>query len=236
MSRSDTRTPIRDALKAARALMACPLCARAMRAPGTCDACGSVEGVAPEMVQRKSRPLFCFDWANGSAAPFIQSDARKFHELVSAAQAATRGELLPDNATFVDLGSGDGAVLFEVLRRFPNARVVGVELSEELCQRAKAEARARRLSDERFSIIQGDLHDEQTVLSAIRGAAVIYLFMLPALLREGTSPMPQLLEDAIATRSAVVISMTWHIPALEPYRVQTALTSGAVYCSCRKAS
>jgi len=60
---------------------------------------------------------------------------------------------LPRNVTFVDLGCGKGRVLLVAAPRF--AQVLGVEFSPELCQIARANLAACRLSD-RAQVIEAD--------------------------------------------------------------------------------
>jgi len=60
-------------------------------------------------------------------------------------------EAVPAGATrILDLASGTGILTFVLARRFPNARIVGVELRDEYLQISRRRARAQRIANVEF--------------------------------------------------------------------------------------
>jgi demethylmenaquinone methyltransferase/2-methoxy-6-polyprenyl-1,4-benzoquinol methylase len=58
----------------------------------------------------------------------------------------------PGAARILDLASGTGILTFALARRFPNARIVGVELRDEYLQVARRRARAQRIDNVEFAL------------------------------------------------------------------------------------
>ncbi|MFC8519532.1 class I SAM-dependent methyltransferase [Streptomyces sp. NPDC057257] len=95
------------------------------------------------------------DWAE--MAPLLESQAELFTSLYERAMA-----WLTDKQTepglIVDAGSGPGVVACLLAEAFPGARVVAVDGSEPLLERARARADRLGLGD-RFGTIAGELPD-----------------------------------------------------------------------------
>ncbi|KAK5659572.1 hypothetical protein OQA88_774 [Cercophora sp. LCS_1] len=47
-------------------------------------------------------------------------------------------EALPPNFTLLDVGCGPGSITFDLARRFPQAKIIGVDIGEEVIERNKA--------------------------------------------------------------------------------------------------
>jgi predicted RNA methylase len=81
-------------------------------------------------------------------APFVPSPQVVVDKMLEASQ-------LKAGETLYDLGSGDGRIVITAARKF-GARAVGVELSHDLCSRARREVEALGLTGQ-VSIIHSDL-------------------------------------------------------------------------------
>jgi cyclopropane fatty-acyl-phospholipid synthase-like methyltransferase len=81
-------------------------------------------------------------------APFVPSPQAVVDKMLEAAH-------LKPGETIYDLGSGDGRVVITAARRY-QAKAVGVELSSELCARARREVRLAGLENQ-VLILHGDL-------------------------------------------------------------------------------
>jgi len=102
-----------------------------------------------------------------SAAPWIPT-RKKEREALAALVSFKPGD------TVYDLGCGDGAVLFDLARRFPEAKFVGFEVS--LLPYALAQLR-RLLAGRRGAnvrILLRDLYGQE-----LRDAAAVFVFLLP---------------------------------------------------------
>lgn len=81
-------------------------------------------------------------------APFVPSPQVVVDKMLEAAR-------LKPGETLYDLGSGDGRVVITAARRY-QAKAVGVELSKELCARARIQVKAAGLENQ-VVIVHGDL-------------------------------------------------------------------------------
>ncbi|GAA5081715.1 class I SAM-dependent methyltransferase [Streptomyces similanensis] len=94
------------------------------------------------------------DWA--VLAPLLESQAELFAPLYEGAMAWLARGTAGEPGLIVDAGSGPGVVSAQFARAFPAARVVAVDGSEPLLERARA--RAGRLGHaDRFATLAGDL-------------------------------------------------------------------------------
>jgi len=98
--------------------------------------------------------LFLAAWAPAAwgqaehLAPFVPSPQLVVEKMLQAAG-------LKPHEVLYDLGSGDGRVVITAAQKF-RAKAVGVELSQDLCQRALREVKLLGLQD-RVEIINADL-------------------------------------------------------------------------------
>src|SRR5687767_15840549 len=73
-------------------------------------------------------------------SPFVGSNPENVRRMVELA-ALRSGE------TVIDLGSGDGRIVFAALEGRPGVRGLGVDINAELVNKANAEAKAKGLAD-----------------------------------------------------------------------------------------
>lgn len=95
------------------------------------------------------------DW--GAMAPLLESQAELFAPLYEQVMAWLAKEAA-EPGLIVDAGSGPGVVSCMFAEAFPGARVVAVDGSEPLLERARARATRLGLGD-RFATIAGELPD-----------------------------------------------------------------------------
>lgn len=94
-----------------------------------------------------------FDWAR--MAPVLEAQAELFAPVYEEVMAWLAEEV-PEPGLIADTGSGPGVVACYFAEAFPGARVVAVDGSEPLLERARARAARLGLTD-RFGVIAGDL-------------------------------------------------------------------------------
>ncbi|MEV5432078.1 methyltransferase [Streptomyces sp. NPDC052701] len=95
------------------------------------------------------------DWAE--MGPLLESQAELFTPLYERALAWLAKEVT-EPGLIVDAGSGPGVIACLFAETFPGARVVAVDSSEPLLERARARA-ARQGAADRFGTIAGELPD-----------------------------------------------------------------------------
>jgi SAM-dependent methyltransferase len=81
-------------------------------------------------------------------------DARRRPEAFAALEEALAG-VEPPPRRALDLGTGTGSAAFAVARRFPEAAVVGVDLSPEMLAQARAKAPPELAERVRFELADG---------------------------------------------------------------------------------
>ncbi len=133
-------------------------------------------------------------WDDGSV-PFVVSPDEVVDRMLRIAQ------LRPDDYV-IDIGSGDGRIVIEAVRR--GARGLGVDLDRSLVARARESAAREGLGD-RVQFVVRDLFD--TDLSQ---ATVITLYLLPEF---NLKLMPRLLALKPGTR---IVSHDWDMGSWEP--------------------
>ena len=126
-------------------------------------------------------------------SPFVGSKPDTVRRMVELA-ALCAGD------TVIDLGSGDGRVVFAALEARPDTKGIGVDVNAELVRKANDEARARGLADRaRF------LH--QNAFDADVGKVdVIFMWLFPELMR---LLRPKILSQARA--GARVVAASWDL-------------------------
>ncbi|MBX9362215.1 trans-aconitate 2-methyltransferase [Streptomyces sp. WAC04114] len=95
------------------------------------------------------------DWA--AMAPMLESEAELFTSMYDRALAWLAREVT-EPGLIVDAGSGPGVVSCLFAETFPGARIVAVDGSEPLLERARARAERQGVAD-RFSTVVGELPD-----------------------------------------------------------------------------
>ncbi|MEM0443800.1 MAG: class I SAM-dependent methyltransferase [Candidatus Caldarchaeum sp.] len=109
-----------------------------------------------------------------------------------------------EGETVVDLGCGDGRILFTAAERY-KAHAIGYEIRPALVNHVRQSAKIKRL-DEYVQVIQADL-----TRANIENVDVITLYLTPDLL---TQVRPRL-ENALR-RGARIVSHDFRIPGLIP--------------------
>lgn len=124
-------------------------------------------------------------------SPFVGSDPENVARMVKLAAPAS-GE------TVIDLGAGDGRIVFAALKDRPGVRGVGVDINAELVAKANAAAGAQKLGD-RAQFLHQNVFDAD--LSKVD---VIFMWLFPELMR---LLRPKILREARpGTR---VVAATW---------------------------
>jgi hypothetical protein len=124
-------------------------------------------------------------------SPFVGSDPENVERMVKIAAPAS-GE------TVIDLGSGDGRIVFAALKDRPGVRGIGVDINAGLVAKANAAASTQNLSD-RVQFLH------QNVFDADLGKVdVIFMWLFPELMR---LLRPKIL--AQARPGTRVVTATW---------------------------
>ena len=131
-------------------------------------------------------------------SPFVGSNPENVRRMVEIA-APRSGE------SVIDLGSGDGRIVFAALEGRPGVRGIGVDINAELVQKANAEARAKKLG-ERVRFLHQNAFDAD-----IGKADVIFMWLFPELMR---LLRPKIL--AQARPGTRVVTATWDLGSWLP--------------------
>ncbi|HVL37427.1 MAG TPA: class I SAM-dependent methyltransferase [Burkholderiales bacterium] len=112
---------------------------------------------------------------------------------------------LRDGDLVIDLGSGDGRIVFEALRRHPGVRGRGIEIDKSLVAKSTAQAKTEGLA-ERVQFIHQNAFDAD-----LAKADVIFMWLFPELMR---MLRPKIMREARpGTR---VVTRTWDLGAWPP--------------------
>ena len=130
-------------------------------------------------------------------SPFVGSNPENVRRMVELA-APRSGE------TVIDLGSGDGRIVFAATEGRPGVRGLGVDINAELIQKANAAAKAQGLAD-RVRFMHQNAFDAD--LSKVD---VIFMWLFPELMR---LLRPKILAQARPTR---VVAATWDLGSWQP--------------------
>lgn len=131
-------------------------------------------------------------------SPFVGSDPENVRRMVELA-APRSGE------TVIDLGSGDGRIVFAAVKAQPGVRGLGVDINADLVAQSNAAARAQGLAD-RVRFFHQNAFDAD--LSQVD---VIFMWLFPELMR---LLRPKILAEARpGTR---VITATWDLGSWPP--------------------
>jgi SAM-dependent methyltransferase len=131
-------------------------------------------------------------------SPFVGSNPENVTRMVELA-APKAGE------TVIDLGSGDGRIVFAATQNRPGVRGIGVDINAELVTKANAAAKEQKLSD-RVQFLHQNVFDAD--LSKVD---VIFMWLFPELMR---LLRPKILREARpGTR---LVAATWDMGAWWP--------------------
>ena len=131
-------------------------------------------------------------------SPFVGSNPENVRRMVELA-APRSGE------TVIDLGSGDGRIVFAATEGRPGVRGLGVDINAELIQKANAAAKAQGLAD-RVRFMHQNAFDAD--LSKVD---VIFMWLFPELMR---LLRPKIL--AQARPGTRVVAATWDLGSWQP--------------------
>jgi SAM-dependent methyltransferase len=131
-------------------------------------------------------------------SPFVGSNPDNVRRMVELA-APRSGE------TVIDLGSGDGRIVFAAVEGRPGVRGLGVDINAELVQKANAEAKAKGLG-ERVRFVHQNAFDAD-----LAKADVIFMWLFPELMR---LLRPKILAQARA--GARIVVATWDLGSWQP--------------------
>jgi tRNA (uracil-5-)-methyltransferase TRM9 len=123
---------------------------------------------------------------NAAIAQRLVALNRQFYQSLAAPFSATRARLqpgvlrvlepVPASADVLDLGCGNGGVAAELLRRGHQGRYVGLDLSEELLQFARA-----RVADPHYRFVKVDLTGDFTLQPALNDERFDFVFAFAVL-------------------------------------------------------
>jgi SAM-dependent methyltransferase len=131
-------------------------------------------------------------------SPFVGSNPENVRRMVELA-APRSGE------TVIDLGSGDGRIVFAATEGRRGVRGLGVDINTELVQKSNAEAKAKGLAD-RVQFLHQNAFDAD--LSKVD---VIFMWLFPELMR---LLRPKIL--AQARPGTRVVAATWDLGSWQP--------------------
>jgi len=145
-----------------------------------------------------------------SIAPFVQTPLEVAKKMLDLSQIRT-GEVL------YDLGCGDGRLIILAAKEI-GARATGVELREDLIERARTEIKRLNLED-KASVIQGNFFDV-----AISDADVVTLYLTSS---ANERLRPKL--EAELKPGARVVSHDFKVPGWKPSAIYNELLGHTIY-------
>jgi SAM-dependent methyltransferase len=131
-------------------------------------------------------------------SPYVGSNPDNVRRMVELA-APRSGE------TVIDLGSGDGRIVFAAVQSRPGLRGLGIDINAELVQKSNAEARAKGLADRVRFMHQNAFDADLTKVD------VIFMWLFPELMR--------LLRPKIVAQARPgtrVVTATWDLGSWAP--------------------
>jgi cyclopropane fatty-acyl-phospholipid synthase-like methyltransferase len=145
-----------------------------------------------------------------SVAPFVQTPVEVAKKMLDLSQIRS-GEVL------YDLGCGDGRLIILAAKE-TGARATGVELREDLIERARTEIKRLNLED-MVNVIKGNLFDV-----AISDADVVTLYLTSS---ANERLRPKL--EAELRQGARVVSHDFKVPGWKPSAVYNELLGHTIY-------
>jgi len=122
---------------------------------------------------------FSAEIVNRSGGPYVPSPSTVVEAMLKHANVGPRDFV-------IDLGSGDGRIVLTAVTRFKAAGGVGVDIDEELVERANAAAKKQGV-DDRVRFIRQDVREAD-----LSRATVLTLYLLPGMM---TILRPKLLAE-----------------------------------------
>jgi SAM-dependent methyltransferase len=126
-------------------------------------------------------------------SPFVGSNPENVRRMVELAA-------LRSGDTVIDLGSGDGRIVFAAVEGRPGVRGLGVDINAELVQKSNAAARAQGVAD-RVQFVHQNAFDAD-----LAKADVVFMWLFPELMR---LLRPKIL--AQARPGTRVVAATWDL-------------------------
>jgi ubiquinone/menaquinone biosynthesis C-methylase UbiE len=145
-----------------------------------------------------------------SIAPFVQTPLEVARKMLDLSQIKT-GERL------YDLGCGDGRLIILAARE-TGARATGVELRDDLIERARTEIKRLNLED-KVNVIQGNFFDV-----SVSDADVVTLYLTSS---ANERLRPKL--EAELRQGARVVSHDFKVPGWKPSSVYNELLGHTIY-------
>jgi ubiquinone/menaquinone biosynthesis C-methylase UbiE len=145
-----------------------------------------------------------------SIAPFVQTPVEVAKKMLEISQIRS-GEVL------YDLGCGDGRLIILAAKDL-GARATGIELREDLIERARTEIKKLNLED-KVNVIQGNFFDVP-----ISNADVVTLYLTSS---ANERLRPKL--EAELKRGARVVSHDFKVPGWKPSAVYNELLGHTIY-------
>lgn len=137
--------------------------------------------------------------AGVSAAPWVPTKPKQRRHLINALE-------LNEHATCIDLGCGDGTVLFAVARKFPNVKAIGYDISLLPFCIAQMRKLFHLKKYKRVSIRFGNLFKQD-----VSKADVVFVFLLEKSYGRLKAKFAKELSD-----SSVVVVEAWPFAGIEP--------------------
>ena len=167
------------------------------------------------------------------------SSSSKVKEMMKKKLTKLPSGPMQDEELFIDAGCGNGrvplyvAAALQSLKKTKNNKVLGIDIEEDLIEKANSEAKSLGFSKEQVSFVAGDLKQS---LDLLKSCHFVYCYLLPGDLL--TELMTNLTEswsmqkkktenkeeqqEQQAVNCRVIISHTWEISCLEKYFVGRA--------------
>ncbi len=134
---------------------------------------------------------------------------------------------IEEGEIFIDAGCGNGRVPLFVAASLltkktkQNVKILGVDIEEELVEKANKEAQSLGFTPEQVKFVAGDLRKSVDLLKSCH---FIYCYLLPGemlteLMNEITKEWNEEQPSKKSTSTRVIISNTWEINCLKDFRV-----------------
>lgn len=134
-------------------------------------------------------------WSQERFSLFVGSNPENVQRMIELAA-------LRDGETVIDLGSGDGRIVFAALRTRPAIRGIGVDIDAKLVDKANEAARAQNIAD-RVQFFHRNVFDTD-----LANVDVIFMWLFPELMR---LLRPKILREG--KPGARVIAASWDFGA-----------------------
>lgn len=171
--------------------------------------------------------------SNSHLAPFTPS-------CLDAIQHAIKLFDIRSNDTIYDLGAGDGRFLFEVAKSYPDNECIGIDIDQDLVDRARKNRRTKYPHLTNAEFFTGNLvswgespndlefFQQRAYKRLVDSATIIYVFLVP----KGLRKIKPLLEVIVEKRKKEerglkVVAYMFRVPDWQPARVDRCSKGGA---------